>query len=744
MSTRAAVTASETERPTPADPMPGVEAPAGVPSAKRVHPPPELGVDAIVVLEGLTFFVSDAQGDVIRGSVGGLMHQDTRFLNEWSLQINKQQPKLLRSKIVDHYSATFFLANPELEGLRANSLSIRRHRFVGDGMHEKISVHSYVDVPLTLEMRLCVGTDFADLFEVRAEVRDRSSEIKIDTEAGADPVIRLLYAHEGWSAETHVHATDEARVQGTDFVWDVALEPRGTWSTGLDVAVVVGSFRFEPLHENYGDERKHDEDMLAGWLNQVPKLHSGSALLVNVYQKSVVDMASLRISGDARGEHFELPAAGLPWFMTLFGRDTIISSYQSMWVGPQLARGAIELLAATQGKERNDFKDEQPGRMLHEVRFGELTALGLKPHSPYYGAVDTTPLWLVLLSEYWRWSGDDEFVGRFAENVIAALDWIDTDGDIDRDGYLDYQTLSSQGLGNQCWRDSWQGVQFHDGSIPYLPISIAEAQGYVYDAKVRIAEMSRVLFGGEELGERLRGEANALKERFNRDFWIDDRGGYYAIGLDGDKRQIDSMTSNMGHLLWSGIVAEDRARAVADQLMSDAMFCGWGVRTLSSEDEGYNPIGYHLGTVWPHDNSIIAAGLARYGFHDEATKVCLALLEASKFSDYRLPEAFAGFGRDVGRFPVPYPTACSPQAWATGAPFLFLRTMLGLNAWDGEVTLDPHLPEEIGSVKLEGMPALGGRWNLHAEGTERRGHTGLTTGALCPPRGKRSGRDGGI
>jgi glycogen debranching enzyme len=720
MSTRADVTASATTRPTPADPMPGVEGPEGVPSAKRVRPPPELGTDAIVVLEGLTFFASDAKGDVDAGTVGGLVHQDTRFLNEWKLAINGRQPKLLRSRIVDHYSATFFLSNPELETLHADSVSIRRHRFVGNGMHEKISVHSYVDVPLTLEVRLSVGTDFADLFEIRAQVRDRTSEIEIEaeTDPDANPVIRFNYAREGWSSKTHVHATDAARVQGTDFVWDVELGPRGTWSTSVNVAVTVGSFRFEPMHQDYGDARQHDEDMLSRWMRQVPSLRCGSTLLENVYRKSVVDMASLRITGDARGEHFELPAAGLPWFMTLFGRDTIISSYQSMWVGPHLARGAIELLAATQGKERNDFKDEQPGRMLHEVRFGELTALGLKPHSPYYGAVDTTPLWLILLSEYWRWSGDDGFAGRFVENVIAALDWIDTDGDIDRDGYLDYQTRSSQGLGNQCWRDSWQGVQFHDGSIPFLPISIAEAQGYVYDAKIRIAEMSRVLFGDDDFGERLRREANELKERFNRDFWIDERGGYYAIGLDGDHRKIDSVTSNMGHLLWSGIVPDDRARAVADRLMDDAMFCGWGVRTLSSDDEGYNPIGYHLGTVWPHDNSIIAAGLARYGFHDEANKVCLGLLEASAYSEYRLPEAFAGFGRSVGRFPVPYPTACSPQAWATAAPFLFLRTMLGLNAWDGEVTLDPHLPDEIGHVELEEMPALGGRWNLRAAGTE--------------------------
>jgi glycogen debranching enzyme len=366
----------------------------------------------------------------------------------------------------------------------------------------------------------------------------------------------------------------------------------------------------------------------------------------------------------------------------------------------------------------NDFKDEEPGKILHEVRNGELTFIGEKPHSPYYGTNDATPLWLVLMGEYWDCSGDDTFVRARWDQVLAALEWCDSYGDRDADGYVEYQTRSSQGLGNQCWKDSWDGVQFSDGSIPYLPIATAEIQGYVYDAKLRIAEIAEKLMDDAELASKLRKEAEALFDRFNRDFWSEERGGYYVIGLDGDKRRIDSVTSNMGHLLWSGIVPPERAPIVRDRLMSDAMFSGWGVRTLAEDQGGYNPIGYHTGTIWPHDNSIVAWGLERYGFRDEANRIVVAQLEAAAFGDYRLPEAFAGFERSLGRFPVPYPTACSPQAWATGAPFAFVKTMLGLRAKNGEVTIDPQVPEEMGRVFVHGMHAFGTHWDLEATGAK--------------------------
>jgi glycogen debranching enzyme len=380
-------------------------------------------------------------------------------------------------------------------------------------------------------------------------------------------------------------------------------------------------------------------------------------------------------------------------------------------------------LAAFQGTECNDFKDEEPGKILHEVRTGELTRLGLRPHNPYYGTADATPLWLILLSEYWRWTTDDALVRSMSDNVQAALDWIDLHGDRDGDGYVEYQTRSPQGLGNQCWRDSWDGVLYSDGSMPPLPIATCEIQGYVYDAKLRVAELADGPLDNPALARTLRDEAEQLRVRFNEDFWIDARGGYYALGLDGDKRPIDSMTSDMGHLLWSGIVPDDRAGIVVRQLMSEQLFSGWGIRTLATTDKAYYPIGYHRGTVWPHDNSLIVMGMTRYGYRDEANRVSMALIDAASYSGHRLPEAFSGSARAEASFPIPYPTACSPQAWASCAPLLIKRSMLGLEPRAGRLTVDPDVPESIGHVTATGLKAFNTRWAIQAVG--RTGHVRL-------------------
>ncbi len=657
---------------------------------------------------------SDARGDVPQGSIGGLVFADTRFLDRWELTIGGKPAKLLRSHTVDYYSAGFFLTNPALDGIRENTFSIRRRRFVGDGMREEISVHSYADHPMKAELRLAVGADFADLFEIKADVRDRSAQITV---GGSGSEVTFAYENQGFSARTRVDSeTVPDRIDGTDLVWNLELPPRGKWKTTLTIHVHASGLLLEPTHEDFGDEPKKGDDPLSRWLDELPRFRMRSELFGNVLQKSIDDLTALRISAEIGGTEFTLPAAGLPWFMTLFGRDTLITSFMTIGVGPQLARGALFTLALGQGTKLDDFHDEEPGKILHEFRAGELTQLGLKPHNPYYGAVDSTPLFLIVMSAYWHWTQDADFVKQHWPNVMAALEWIDRYGDLDGDGFIDYQTRSTQGLGNQCWRDSWDGVQFADGHIPYLPIAIAEAQGYVYDAKLRIAQIAEDLMEDMDLAARLCKEAAALRDRFNDRFWIDARGGYYAIGLDGDKAPIDSMTSNQGHLLWSGIVPDDRAAKVAANLMSDAMFSGWGVRTLSEEDQGFNPVGYHTGTIWPHDNAIVAAGLARYGFRDEANRIALALLEAASFSEFRLPEAFAGFDKSAGSFPVPYPTACSPQAWATAAPFVLLAAMLGLRVEGGKLVLHPHVPKELGRIFVHGLHAFGTHFDIEAEG----------------------------
>jgi glycogen debranching enzyme len=715
---------STPKRATPADPMPGTSVDRGIPSPKRRNLPPELGPDAIAILEGRTFLYSDAVGDVARGSIGGLVHADTRFLDHWLLTVDGERLLALRSGTVDHYSAAFFLTNPRMESLAPNTLGIRRLRFVGDGLHERIEVSSFSERPVRAELRLAVGNDFADLFEVKDFVRDRSAEIRRN-HASDGSRLAFSYANQGFEAETVVEvSTPASRLDGDDLVWDLDLPPRGEWACDLHVPLRLGPMAMEPLHQDFGDVFSPDgADSISHWLAQIPQFETDSHLLSEVVAKTARDLLALRIAARTEREDILLPAAGLPWFLTLFGRDTLITAYQSVAFGPRIARGALVALARFQGTKRDDFRDEEPGKILHELRTGELTQLGLKPHSPYYGTADATILWLILLSEYWRWTRDDEFVVSLKDNALAALAWIAESGDRDGDGYVEYATRSSQGLGNQCWRDSWDGVQFADATIPPLPIATCEIQGYVYDAKLRLAELADGPLTDPELAARLRSDAEALRERFNRDFWIDRRGGYYAIGLDGDKRQIDSMTSNIGHLLWSGIVPDDRAAIVAGQLMSDSLFSGWGVRTLSEGDDGFNPIGYHLGTVWPHDNSIIAMGLARYGLRDEANRIAMALLEAAEFSEHRLPEAFSGYDRSYGRFPIPYPTACSPQAWATGTPLALLRAMLGLHPVDGELVLDPDLPDALGRVFIAGVPAFGRRWDIEAIG--RNGHVRL-------------------
>jgi glycogen debranching enzyme len=702
-------------RPTPADPLPGQPKDPSQPGREGHDLPPELGPHPVSVVEGRTFMFSDPVGDVPPGTIGGLVNTDTRLLSRWVITINGDRFLDLRSGTVTHYSAEFFLTNPAQADLPPNTIGLRRRRVLGDSFHEHLELRSFANEPVHIELRLQTGTDFADLFEMKHVVRERRTITR--DHAGDGSRMAYRYSNGDFRVETVIEAQPHAdRVDGDDLVWQLDLEPDGRWECDLDVPLNFDQQEVRPQRRRFPLPASTNDPVNA-WLSQAPAVESDSYVLQKTIEMCRRDLIALRISARAGEREIMLPAAGLPWFLTLFGRDTLITAYQTIAAGQALSRGTLLALAAYQGSMREDFRDEEPGKILHEIRNGELTRLGEKPHNPYYGTIDATPLWLVLLAEYYRWTHDDELVRSLRGNVMAALDWIDRYGDRDGDGYLEYQTRSPQGLGNQCWRDSWDGVQFADGSMPVLPIATCETQGYVYDAKLGIAELAEGPLDDHALATRLRAEAALLRQRFDKDFWIEERGGYYAIGLDGDKRKIDSLTSNIGHLLWSGIVPEERARHLANQLMSDSMFSGWGIRTLSTQDVGYNPIGYHRGTVWPHDNSLVAAGLAKYGFRDEANRICMALLDAARYSDFRLPEAFSGYPRDFGTFPVPYPTACNPQAWATGAPVLCLRTMLGLRPESGRVVADPYIPDEIGHVTVRRLNAFGARWELEAIGT---------------------------
>src|SRR6185437_3499724 len=419
------------------------------------------------------------------GSIGGLLHHDTRFLSRWVLTLADKPLSLLKSRVVDYYSASFFLTNPDLPraGLRANTVDVRRTRFIGNGVAEQIVALNPTSEPVRLELRLGCGADFADLFEVKSAVRDRRARIVKNHEAQA---LRYTYEVPGFLAEStvRIHRSDivdpterriiraaPASIVGDDIVWNIELPSRTALFANLDVMLRTKDQRFEPLHHDFGERQQELEGPLARWLAERPQFDSDSALVKSVIDKSIVDLAALRVTGEVKGEPFVMPAAGLPWFMTLFGRDTLIAAHGTLTIGPELARGALHLLGEAQGKVIDDFRDEEPGRILHEIRSGELTVLGEKPHSPYYGTTDATPLWLILMEKYWRHTLDDEFVRKHWNQMLAALAWMDRYGDRDGDGYLEYATKSPQGLGNQCWKDSWDGIQFNDGHIPNLPIA---------------------------------------------------------------------------------------------------------------------------------------------------------------------------------------------------------------------------------------------------------------------------------
>jgi len=457
------------------------------------------------------------------------------------------------------------------------------------------------------------------------------------------------------------------------------------------------------------------ERSLDRWLADAPRLESDWEPLRSIYQRCLVDLAALRFSPPVAGGK-SLPAAGLPWFMTMFGRDSIFTSLQSLPFAPELAATTLRALGDWQGSRRDDFRDEDPGRILHEMRYGEMAAFEERPHTPYYGSVDATPLYVVLLDEYERWTGDRKLVRDLEYEARAAINWIDEYADLMGNGYISYKRRNEQtGLENQAWKDSWNSIAYSDGRLPSFPRATCELQGYAYDAKIRGARLARLVWKDPEYADRLEAQAADLKRRFNRDYWIPDR-EYFALALDADGSQVDALASNIGHLLWSGIVDASKAKAVVGHLMGPRLYSGWGVRTMAEGEGRYNPIGYHLGTVWPFDNSFIAWGLRNYGYKEEAARIASGILDAAVVFNGRLPEAFGGYDRTLTKFPVQYPTACSPQAWSTGAPLLLLRTMLGLEPTGDHLVVDPVLPASIGHLELLDIPGRWGRLDAFGRG----------------------------
>jgi glycogen debranching enzyme len=646
-----------------------------------------------------------------------------RHLSRWVMLVDGQRPPAMSCDEQAHFATRFWLVPDGFTADRAASLSIVRSRVVCGALHERLTVFNHGPEPRTLTIELCAEADFADLFEVRYVMTKKGTTYR---RANGETLV-LGYRREDFVRETTIAASRpvEVRDEGLRCVAEVA--PGGRWDLDLMIS---------PDRTTCGLDIDACRDRLAAdheqWAGRAPRLTSDWRDLERCYEQSIQDLAALRFTlpGQHRDEpHDEprdepggaLPAAGLPWFMTLFGRDSLLTGYFALPFLPGTAAATLRALAAVQGDRSDDFTEEDPGKIPHELRFGELAHFRDVPHACYYGSVDATPLFLVLLEEYVRWTGDTALARELEPNARAALGWLDGFGD----GYLSYDCRNpASGIVNQCWKDSPISMRFADGRTAVAPIAVCEAQGYAYDARRRCARLARDVWGDAALAARLDRDAAALRERFNRDFWLADR-GYYALALDGRGRAVDSLTSNVGHLLWSGIVDDDKATQVVSHLTGARLASGWGVRTMAVGDGAYNPIAYHNGTVWPHDTAIVAAGLTAYGYRCAATTMIERLVAATARFGYRPPEVFAGYGRDEIGGPAEYPTACRPQAWSSAAFLLAVRLLLGLEP--GETRAAPVLPDGVESIRLTG----GGR-SVDHYGRRLTAHRGGPATAAIP------------
>jgi glycogen debranching enzyme len=672
---------------------------------------------SVRILDGNTFVVSDERGDIEPSTTDptGLFSYDTRFLSRWVLTVNDLRLNAQSTDDLQYYEARFFLVPATGTVYIDPKLSAIRERAVGDGFHEQLTLLSHADEDADVTVRIEAASDFADLFEIKdALAKVGTYDHKIE-----DGKLVLGYRRDSFRRETTISSSEPSRADEHGLTFTIRLPAHGSWTTDLDVVTSIAGFGRRLAKPKYGrgdrHARPHMSRSLEQWIDDAPRLECGWETLETTYRRSLVDLAALRFAPPVAGGK-TLPAAGLPWFMTMFGRDSIFTSLQALPFAPELAATTLRVLGDWQGSRRDDFRDEDPGRILHEMRYGEMAAFEERPHTPYYGAADATPLYVILLDEYERWTGDHKLVRELEREARAAVAWIDDYADLLGNGYISYKRRNEQsGLENQSWKDSWNSISYADGRLPDFPRATCELQGYAYDAKLRAARLARLVWKDPSWAAELESQAADLKRRFNRDFWLADR-GYFALALDADGSQVDSLASNNGLLLWSGIVDQSKAKSVVSHLMGPRLWSGWGVRTLAEGEGRYNPVGYHLGTVWPFDNSFIAWGLRRYGYKDEAARIAAGILDAAGFFDGRLPEAFAGYERSVTRYPVRYPTACSPQAWSTGAPLLLIRTMLGLEPLGEHLVVDPALPQAAGHLELLDIRGRWGRMDAFGRG----------------------------
>jgi len=688
-----------------------------------------VGPPVLTINHGSTFMVTDRQGEIHPDQELGVFAGDTRFVGYYRCTIERQPWVLLTSSTTSYCEMRLVYTNPPLPALDApmphwpqgrgrtfpgvrgdlpaQQIGLVLTRSVNGTLQEHFAVSNYSGMAVRFHLDLSIRSDFVDLFDVKAH-RYFSRGDSVSSWLVADDRWDLVVAYQNGDFRRRftyrvLHSDSPPRYDNGRIEWTIDLPPAGRWEAHATMILDVGQ----------GDApapgtSSRSEDRQATWDAHTTQLSTSNCVADATYRQAVDDMAALRIHMPDMPEHEWVPAAGVPWFVTLFGRDSLVVSYQAMSVYTPFARGALQRLAEYQATERDDWRDAQPGKILHEIRHGELAYFELVPQTPYYGTWDATPLYLIVLHEAWKWTGDQKLLETYLPNAERCLAWIDQYGDLDGDGFQEYKTFSAQGYENQSWKDSGIAVVYPDGSQVKQPKALCELQGYVYDAKQRMAEIYAAL-GNAARADELRQQAEQLRRAFNERFWLDDQ-GTYAFGLDPDKQPIATVASNAGHCLWSGIADPDKAARVVQRLLQPDMWSGWGIRTLSRRNPAYNPFSYQNGSVWPHDNAFIAAGFRRYGFADEANRVAGAIFDAAaRFESYRLPELYSGLDRAETVFPVQYLGANIPQAWAAGSIFLLVQTMLGLraDAPNGRLYVDPKLPEWLPDVTLSNV-AVGG------------------------------------
>ena len=661
-----------------------------------------------VLKHGETFGVYDRYGDIqpVGRGTQGVFHQGTRFLSRQELFLNNDRPMLLSSTVKeDNALLAVDLTNPDLYrdgriAIPRGSVHVFRSRFLWNGVsYERFRLSNYSLAPVKMTLSIRFEADFADIFEVRGKKRERKGRMLPN-------VLRkdlLVLRYEGLD-----EVTREARIQfapepleitASQATFDIELDPKGETAVAVMVACDVGDSH-RPL---LAYDAAMAEAGLAFGAEQTEDctIQTSNAQFNEWWNRSVLDVRMM-VTDTNEGPY---PYAGVPWFSTPFGRDGVITALECLWIRPELARGVLAYLASTQAKEVNPAQDAEPGKILHETRKGEMAALNEIPFGLYYGSVDSTPLFVMLAGAYYERTADLAFIQSIWANLEAALTWMDTFGDPDRDGFVEYVRKSPTGLDNQGWKDSHDSISHEDGSLAEGPIALCEVQGYVYDAKVQASKLADAL-GYIDRASQLRRQARSLKERFEEAFWCEES-STYALALDGQKRPCQVKTSNAGHCLYTGIASDEHARRVAETLMSDELFSGWGVRTLADSERRYNPMSYHNGSIWPHDNAMIAVGLARYGLKSGVEKIMTGMFEVSLVLDFhRLPELFCGFVRRPGQGLTRYPVACNPQAWAAGSAFMALQACLGLSiiASEQKVVFNyPILPEFIDKMQIKNL-----------------------------------------